>query len=224
MRPIERLLLENKAWAQEHLSEDPGYLAKLAGERECEIFWIGCSDTRVHADEITNTEPGRIFVHRNIANNVITADINLLSALEYAVDELRVGYVVVCGHYDCGGIRAALKKAQPERLQLNQWLKPIKDVYRLHRTELDRLPTDHARQRRMVELNVVEQIHNLSRTSTIQRAWAERKGPELHGWVYGLDDGIIHEIAYMNAESPLDPLYEFELDVPEGPTALPPSF
>jgi carbonic anhydrase len=211
MKTIERLLLENKAWAQEHLSVDPEFLSKLAIERTCEIFWIGCSDSRVHADEITNSEPGRIFVHRNIANNVITTDINLLSALEYAVDELRVGHIVVCGHYECGGVRAALRKAHPGQFLLNKWLKHIKDVYRLHRAELDALATDRERQRRLVELNVIEQIHNLSQTSTIQRAWAARQGPELHGWVYGLEDGIIREIAHLDAESPLDPLYEFDL-------------
>jgi carbonic anhydrase len=212
MKAIERLLLENKAWAQEHLARDPDFLKNLAVERECEIFWIGCSDSRVHADEITNSEPGRIFVHRNIANNVITTDINLLSALEYAVDVLAVRHVVVCGHYECGGVRAALKKAAPGQSLLNKWLKHIKDGYRLHRAELDALTNDRDRQRRLVELNVIEQIHNLSQTSTIQRAWGTRKAPDLHGWVYGLEDGIIREIAHMDAETPIDPLYEFDLE------------
>ncbi|MGY6216543.1 carbonic anhydrase [Methylolobus aquaticus] len=215
MKAIERLLLENKAWAEEHLSADPEFLNKLGIERECEIFWIGCSDSRVHADEITNSEPGSIFVHRNIANSVMTTDINLLSALEYAVDELRIRHVIVCGHYECGGVRAALRKTRPGQFLLNKWLKQIKDVYRLHRAELDALATEHERQRRLVELNVIEQIHNLAQTSTIQRAWTTRKAPELHGWVYGLDDGIIREIAHMDADTPLDPLYEFEL----GPLA-----
>jgi carbonic anhydrase len=212
MKEIERLLLENKAWAQEHLARDPEFLSKLAEQRPSEIFWIGCSDSRVHADEITNSEPGTIFVHRNIANSVITTDINLLSALEYAVDELKVQHIVVCGHYECGGVRAALRKAHPGQFLLNKWLKQIKDVYRLHRAELEALGTERDRHRRLVELNVIEQIHNLSQTSTIQRAWATRKSPELHGWVYGLEDAIIREIAHMHAETPLDPLYEFDLN------------
>ena len=212
MKAIEKLLLENKAWAQEHLATDPNHLKRLGSDRDCEVFWIGCSDSRVHADEITNSEPGQIFVHRNIANSVVATDLNLLSALEYAVDELTVGHVVVCGHYECGGVRAALRKSRPEQLLLNKWLKPIKDVYRLHRAELDALPTEHERQRRLVELYVTEQIHNLAQTSVIQRAWAKRRAPELHGWVYGLEDGIIREIAHMDADTPLDPLYAFEFE------------
>lgn len=211
MKPIERLLLENKAWAQEHLAQDARFFEKLAQDRPCEFLWIGCSDSRVHADEITNTEPGRIFVHRNIANQVINNDMTLLSALEYAVDHLRVAHIIVCGHYDCGGIRAAMRKAKPDQLMLNKWLKHIKDVYRLHRQTLEMISPYAERENRLVELNVIEQVNNLAQTSTVQKAWATRQGPELHGWVYGLDNGIIREIIQLDAGSPIDPLYAYDL-------------
>ena len=165
----------------------------------------------MHADEITNTEPGKIFVHRNIANLVINTDMTLLSALEYAVDHLGVSHIIVCGHYGCGGIRAAMRKAQPSQLLLNKWLKHIKDVYRLHRTELEEISSETERLKRLVELNVIEQVHNLAQTSTVQAAWTTRKNPELHGWVYGLQDGIIREIAHLDAGAPLDPIYEYDL-------------
>ena len=211
MKPVERLLLENKAWAQEHLAQDPQFFQKLSGERTCEFFWIGCSDSRVHADEITNTEPGRIFVHRNIANLVINTDMTLLSALEYAVDHLQVTHIIVCGHYGCGGIGAAMRKANPTQFMLNKWLKHIKDVYRLHRNSLEMISPYAERENRLVELNVIEQVHNLAQTSTVQRAWATRSGPELHGWVYGLHNGIIREIVQLDAGTPLDPIYQYDL-------------
>ncbi|MFO1419232.1 MAG: carbonic anhydrase [Methylotetracoccus sp.] len=212
MRPIERLLLENKAWAQENVAQDPQFFEKLSDERSCQFFWIGCSDSRVHADEITNTEPGRIFVHRNIANLVVNSDMALLSALEYAVDHLRVEHIIVCGHYGCGGIEAAMRKAKPLELMLNKWLKHIKDIYRLHRNSLEMVSPPSERQNRLVELNVIEQVHNLAQTSTVQRAWATRAGPELHGWVYGLHDGIIRELVHLDAGTPMDPLYEYEIE------------
>jgi carbonic anhydrase len=212
MKPIERLLLENKAWAQEHLAQDPEFFQKLSGQRTSEFFWIGCSDSRVHADEITNTEPGTIFVQRNIANLVINTDMTLLSALEYAVDNLGVRHIIVCGHYGCGGIRAAMEKAKPSQLLLNKWLKHIKDVYRLHRAELEAISSETERHQRLVELNVIEQVQNLAQTSTVQAAWATRKSPELHGWVYGLHDGIIRQIAHLDAASALDPIYQYDLN------------
>jgi carbonic anhydrase len=212
MKPIDRLLLENKAWAGEKLAQDPEYFVKLRRPRQPDVFWIGCSDSRVHADQITHIEPGEVFVHRNIANQVAIMDLNFLAALEYAVDTLAVKHIVVCGHYGCGGIRAALSKSRPGQLFINKWLKPIKDVYRLHRSEIDAREGEENRFDRLVELNVVEQVHNLAQTSVIQKVWRRETRPALHGWVYGLKDGIIREIACLEAGSTLDPIYEHDLE------------
>ena len=211
MTPIERLLLENKAWAQENLAQDPEFFVRLRQPRTPDLFWLGCSDSRVHADEITQTEPGGILMHRNIANQVTNMDMSFLASLEYAVDTLGVKHVVVCGHYGCGGIRAALAKARPDQLFVNKWLKPIKDVYRLHRPEIERCEGHDARENRLVELNVIEQVNNLAQTSVVQRAWNREKRPDVHGWVYGLQDGLIREISRLAAGSALDPIYEYDL-------------
>ena len=209
MKPIERLLLENKAWAQESQAQDPDYFAKLRTPRTPEFFWIGCSDSRVHADQITQTEPGEIFVHRNIANQAPAMDINFLAALEYAVDTLKVKHIIVCGHYGCGGITAAMGKSRPGQLFVNKWLKQIKDTYRLHRAEIDALDSAEQRHARLVEINVEEQVNNLAQTSIVQRTWRQASLLDLRGWVYGLHNGIIKEIACLDAGSALDPIYEF---------------
>lgn len=208
MKPLERLLLENKAWAQEKAAHDPEFFDKLRQPRNPDVFWIGCSDSRVHADQVTQTEPGEIFVHRNIANQVAIMDMNFLAALEYAVDFLKVKHIIVCGHYGCGSIKAAMGKPHPDHLFMNKWLKYIKDIHRLHRENIDTENSEDARHNRLVELNVIEQVHNLAQTSVIQRAWRAGDRPDLHGWVYGLNDGIIKEIASLEADSSLDPIYE----------------
>lgn len=210
MKPCDRLLLENKAWAQEKLAQDAHYFERLQQPRTPEIFWIGCSDARVHADQITQSEPGEIFVHRSIANQAASMDINFLAALEYAVDTLEVKHIIVCGHYGCGGIKAAMRKSLLEQWFVNKWLKQIRDVYRLHRGDIDAREPETARHNRLVELNVIEQVHNLAQTSIVQRAWQKNHRPDLHGWVYGLHDGILKEIAGLEAGSPLDPIYEHE--------------
>jgi carbonic anhydrase len=212
MHAIERLLLGNKAWAEEKLSRDPDYLTKLRQPRTPDFFWIGCSDSRVHADQITQIEPGEIFVHRNIANQVATMDISFLAALEYAVDTLKVQHIIVCGHYGCGGVKAAMGRANPNQLFANKWLKQIKDIYRLHRSEIESCQGEERRHDRLVELNVVEQVNNLAQTSVIQRVWRQEARPDLHGWIYGLNDGIIREIACLKAGSSLDPIYEYDLE------------
>jgi carbonic anhydrase len=212
MKAIERLLLENKAWVQEKLSQDPHYFERLRQDRNCEIFWIGCSDSRVHADEITNSEPGEILVHRNTGNQVSHFDFNVLGALEYAVNVLKVEHVIVCGHYRCKGVKAAMAKLRPDLMFANKWLKQIKDVYRLHRREIDAEPSEEQRWNRLVELNVVEQVHNLAHTAIIQRAWATARKPLLHGWVYGLHDGIIEELLCLTPDVQLDPLYQYDLE------------
>lgn len=209
MFSYERLLIENKAWAAGKESEDPGFFERLSHLQTPEFLWIGCSDSRVPANEITGTQPGEIFVHRNVANLVINTDVNLLSVLDYAVNHLDVKHVIVCGHYGCGGIKAATTN-HDFRPVLNMWLRSIKDVYRLHRQELEAISNENNRVDRLVELNVVEQVRNLAKTSTIQRAWKNNHRPDLHGWVYGLTDGIIKPVFEMNAGTGIDPLYQYD--------------
>lgn len=209
MLSYEKLLLENKAWASEKVSDNPEYFKRLAELQTPEFLWIGCSDSRVPANEITGTQPGEIFVHRNVANLVINTDVNLLSVLEYAVNYLKVKHVIVCGHYGCGGIKAAVTKTDYKQV-LNMWLRNIKDVYRIHRAELDGIKDEEKRSDRLVELNVIEQLQNLAKTSIIQRAWKNEQRPDLHGWVYGLKDGIIKPVYEMKACTPIDGLYEYD--------------
>jgi len=209
MKSYERLLLENKAWAAEQVQKDPGFFKRLAELQTPEILWIGCSDSRVPANQITGTQPGEIFVHRNVANLVINTDVNVLSVLDYAVNFLKIKHVIVCGHYGCGGIKAATTQTDFKQV-LNMWLRNIKDVYRLHREELDTIKEEEKRVDRLVELNVQEQVYNLAKTSIIQRAWKEENRPDLHGWVYGLKDGIIKPVFEMRTGTPIDSLYQFD--------------
>lgn len=209
MKPYEVLLNDNKQWAAEKIETDPEFFKKLSSLQTPEFLWIGCSDSRVPANEITGTEPGEIFVHRNIANLVIHTDVNLLSVLEYAVVHLKVNHVIVCGHYGCGGIKAAMGNTDYKQV-LNMWLRHIKDVYRHNREELNNIKDDEVRSNRLTELNVIEQVQRLAKTSIIQRAWKEREGPDLHGWVYGLKDGLIKPVFEMKANSPIDPLYKYD--------------
>lgn len=205
----EKLLLENKAWAREKVEDDPEYFNRLAHIQTPEFLWIGCSDSRVPANEITGTQPGEIFVHRNIANLVIHTDVNLLSVLEYAVAHLKVKHVIVCGHYGCGGVKASMTNHDYKQV-LNMWLRNIKDVYRLHNDELTGIENEEQRFDRLVELNVMEQVLHLAKTSIIQRAWKERQEPQLHGWVYGLKDGLIKSVFEMEPGTPIDPLYTYD--------------
>ena len=209
MRSYEKLLLDNKAWAAGKKENDPDYFHRLAHLQTPEFLWIGCSDSRVPANEITGTDPGEIFVHRNIANVVINTDVNLLSVLDYAVNHLKVKHVIVCGHYGCGGIKAAAAKTDYKPV-LNMWLRNIKDVFRLHKTELTKIVDEEQRHDRLVELNVQEGVTNLAKTSIIQRAWQNEQRPDLHGWVYGLKDGIIKPVFEMKAGTAIDPLYVYD--------------
>jgi carbonic anhydrase len=209
MHSIDKLILENKAWAAEKTADDPEYFERLSHLQTPEFLWIGCSDSRVPANEITGTQPGEIFVHRNIANLVIHTDVNLLSVLEYAVAHLKVKHVIICGHYGCGGIKAAMTNHDFKQV-LNMWLRNIKDVYRLHRDELEAIDDFEKRADRLTELNVQEQVMHLAKTSIIQRAWKNEHRPQLHGWVYGLKDGIIKPVFEMSANSHIDPLYEYD--------------
>ncbi|MFN8244835.1 MAG: carbonic anhydrase [Ferruginibacter sp.] len=208
MHTYEKLLLENKAWAKDKTLHDPEFFSRLSHLQTPEFLWIGCSDSRVPANEITGTQPGEIFVHRNIANMVVHTDVNLLSVLEYAVTQLKVKHIIVCGHYGCGGVKAAMGKHSLGII--NKWLRNIKDVYRFHREEIDSLTDEQAKVDRLTELNVEEQIMNLAKTSIIQKAWKEESRPHLHGWVYGLSDGIIKPVCEMSAGTHIDPLYEYD--------------
>jgi len=208
MKQIEKLLLENKAWAAEQVQEDPEFFTRLANIQSPEYLWIGCSDSRVPANQITGTAPGEIFVHRNIANMVVHTDLNLLSVLEYAVNHLKVKHVIVCGHYNCGGVKAAL--SHKNLSLINKWLRNIKDVYRIHENELVAIENEDAKTDRLVELNVIEQVHNLAKTSIIQKAWKHEQRPHIHGWVYGLKDGIIHPMIHMAPGTRLDHIYEYD--------------
>ena len=209
MKTYEKLLLENKAWASEKRQDDPDYFNRLAHLQTPEFLWIGCSDSRVPANEITGTAPGEIFVHRNVANMVVNTDVNLLAVLDYAVNHLQVKHVIVCGHYGCGGIKAATTNTDFKPV-LNMWLRNIKDVYRLHSDKLDTIKDEEKRCDLLTELNVQEQVTNLAKTSIIQRAWKNENRPDLHGWVYGLKDGLIKPVFEMKAGTHIDKIYEYD--------------
>ena len=208
MNSYERLLLENKAWAKEKLHDDPDYFNRLVDVQTPDFLWIGCSDSRVPANEITGTQPGEIFVHRNIANMVIHTDLNLLSVLQYAVEVLKVKHIIVCGHYGCGGVKAAMTNHNFGII--NKWIRNIKDVHRFHREEIDAIQDENIQLNRMIELNVQEQVLNLAKTSIIQKSWKERQGPDLHGWVYDLHDGLVKPIYEMPPGTHIDEIYEFD--------------
>lgn len=208
MKPFEKLLLENKAWAADKLQSDPQYFERQVREQNPAFFWIGCSDSRVPANEVTNTEPGEIFVHRNVANLVVNTDLNLLSVLHYAVEVLKVKDIIVCGHYGCGGVKAALHNHSFGLL--NKWLRNIKDIYRIHRDEIDAIENEDLRVDRLVELNVREQVLNLSKTSIIQKAWKNSELPNIHGWVYGIGDGILNEVIRVDHTLEIDPIYRYD--------------
>jgi carbonic anhydrase len=188
----EKLFDGNRKWVEERLQADPLFFEKSAKEQKPPVMWIGCSDSRVPANEITGTLPGEIFVHRNIANMVIHTDMSMLSVLDYSVNILGVTDVIVCGHYGCGGVLAAMN-TKPLGLVEN-WLRNIKDVYRLHQRELDAIKVTEKRAERLVELNVIEQVFNLTKTSIIQNAWSNGKKLEVHGIVYDLKTGVMHDL------------------------------
>jgi carbonic anhydrase len=210
MRAHEKLLLENKAWAEEVKNREPGYFEKLARGQQPEFLWIGCADSRVPADIIVNAEPGLIFAHRNIANQVIATDFNCLSVLQYAVQVLKVKHIIVCGHYNCGGVKAALSHQKSGFTLVNKWLLHVKDVYRLHRDELDAINSLDERANRLVELNVIEQVNNLSFTSIVQNEWKSDNRPMVHGWVFGLEDGRLKQLVSLGPGSKIDRIYQWD--------------
>lgn len=188
----ERLFRHNRAWAADKQRRDPGYFARLAAGQAPEYLWIGCSDSRIPAEKITGLEPGEAFIHRNIANLVPNVDLNVMSVIDYAVNHLAVKHIIVCGHYGCGGVKAAMT---PRDLGiLNPWLRNIRDVYRLHERELDAIPDEARRYDRLVELNVVEQCRNVVKTTALQQSYARNRYPVVHGWVFGFHDGLLKDL------------------------------
>jgi len=209
MEPFQRLLLENKAWAEEKIAHDSAFFQRQLKQQHPDFLWIGCSDSRVPAEIVVNATPGEIFVHRNIANQIITTDCNSLSVVEYAVQVLEVKHVIVCGHYACGGIKAALDKQRSDLTLVNNWLMHIKDIYRLHEESIESLPTQEARVNRLVELNIIEQVYKLTHTPIIQQSWRKRGGPTLHGWVYGLENGLIEQLIILTPQHNVESIYQF---------------
>ncbi len=208
MQTPEKLLLENRAWSEEVSKKNPEFLTLLAKEQKPDFLWIGCSDSRVPAESIVNAQPGEIFVHRNIANQVITTDFNCLSVLQYAVDVLKVKHIIVCGHYGCGGVKASLQPQSENLVITNKWLMHIKDVYRLHQEELDSILPEKKLDR-MIEWNIIEQVYRLAHTSIVQAAWRHGHKPTLHGWVYGLSDGLIQELLKLDHTTEINPIYQY---------------
>ena len=188
----ESLLEGNKIFVGKALKEDPEYFTKLANGQKPPVLWIGCADSRVPANQITNTKPGEIFVHRNIANVVVHTDMNMLSVLDYAVNVLKVKHVIITGHYGCGGVIASMTNKQFGII--DNWLRNIKDVYRLHATELDAIADEKERADRLVEFNVIEGVENISKTSIVQNAWKNGQQLNVHGWVYALETGLIKDL------------------------------
>ena len=205
-----QLFENNRKWVAEKLQLDPHYFENLAMGQSPRFLWIGCSDSRVPASEITGTTPGEMFVHRNVANLVVSTDLNLLSVLQYAVEVLKVEHIIVCGHYGCGGVKAAI---EDKNLGLiNKWLQNIKDVFRLHKDELMAIKDPNEHFKRLVELNVVEQVYNLHKTSFVQKAWHNNASIHVHGWVYDLREGYIKdlEVDIRKTFSEYDEIFKFK--------------
>jgi carbonic anhydrase len=192
MPPLDTLLQNNRAWAADRVKHDPTFFSRLAHQQAPEFLWIGCSDSRVPANEIVGLDPGELFVHRNVANVVVHTDLNCLSVLQFAVDVLKVKHVIVCGHYGCGGIRAAMER--DSHGLIDNWLRHVQDVARAHEVTLDAIPDFDARVDRLCELNVIDQVQNVARTTIVQDAWRRGHAVQLHGWVYGLKDGLISDL------------------------------
>ncbi len=192
MPALRRLLANNRAWAAEMTRQDPEFFTRLSRQQAPTYLWIGCSDSRVPANQIVDLPPGEMFVHRNIANVVVHGDLNCLSVIHYAVEVLRVDHIIVCGHYGCGGVLAALRD---DRVGLSDnWLRHVQDVRVKHQTELDALETEAERHDRLCELNAIEQVGNVSRTTVVRDAWARGQALAVHGWIYGLRDGLLRDL------------------------------
>ncbi|MCF8276639.1 MAG: carbonate dehydratase [Flavobacteriales bacterium] len=205
-----KLIDNNRKWVKEKLGGDPEFFKKLADGQSPPVLWIGCADSRVPANEIIGAQPGEVFVHRNIANMVIPTDMSMLSVLDYAVNVLKVRHVIVCGHYGCGGVKAAM--GNQSYGIIDNWIRHIKDVYRFHQDELELMDDEHdGRFNRFVELNVREQVHDLAKTSIVQTAWHNGQELHLHGWVYGVGSGVVKDLEVnLSSNSMLDDVYQLK--------------
>ncbi len=204
-----KILDNNKKWVENKLAISPNYFKNLAEGQNPPLLWIGCSDSRVPANEIIGAEPGEVFVHRNIANIVVHSDMNMLSVLDYAVNALKVKHVIVCGHYGCGGVKAAMGNSSIGII--DNWIRHIKDVYRFHQQELDAIENEKERFNKFIEINVKEQVMNLAKTSIVQNAWKNGQELSLHGWVYGLNDGYVTDLdVNFSCDKDLDDVYQLK--------------
>ncbi|HBD27489.1 carbonate dehydratase [Flavobacterium sp.] len=204
-----KILDNNKKWVENKLAISPNYFKNLADGQNPPLLWIGCSDSRVPANEIIGAEPGEVFVHRNIANMVVHSDMNMLSVLDYAVNALKVKHVIVCGHYGCGGVKAAMGNSSIGII--DNWIRHIKDVYRFHQQELDAIENEKERFNKFVEINVKEQVMDLAKTSIVQNAWNSGQELTLHGWVYGLNDGYVTDLGVnFSCDKDLDDVYQLK--------------
>lgn len=192
MRVLKNLFEQNKRWAEKVKESDPDFFLNLSKQQNPEYLWIGCSDSRVPANEIVDMAPGTIFVHRNIANVVVHTDLNCLSVIQFAIEVLKVKHVIVCGHYGCGGIRAAMENK--EHGLIDNWLQNIRDVYRIHRDRIDALEDETAKTDLLCELNVMEQVTNVCNTSIVRSAWGTGQELSVHGWIYNIEDGILKDL------------------------------
>lgn len=205
-----KLIDNNKNWVESKISNDPEFFSRLANGQSPPVLWIGCADSRVPANEIIGAQPGEVFVHRNIANMVVHSDMNMLSVLDYAVNALKVTHVIVCGHYGCGGVKAAMGN-QSHGL-VDNWIRHIKDTYRFHKTELDSIQGEEERLNRFIELNVQEQVYDLAKTSIVQNAWKNGQELELHGWVYGVGSGLVKDLDInVSSNAELDEVYQLDI-------------
>lgn len=205
-----QLIENNKTWVSTKLEIDPQYFERLANGQQPPLLWIGCADSRVPANEIIGAAPGEVFVHRNIANMVIHSDMSMLSVLDYAVNVLKVKHIIVCGHYGCGGVRAAM--GSDTYGLIDNWIRHIKDVYRFHQGELDNIENETERFNRFVELNVIEQVYDLAKTSIVQNAWKIEQPVSIHGWVYGVGSGVIKDLEVtIESNEVLDEVYQLKI-------------
>lgn len=208
-KSYQELLDNNKKWVDSQLAKDPNFFKNLANGQKPPVLWIGCADSRVPANQIVGAEPGEIFVHRNIANMVVYSDMNMLSVLDYAVNALKIKHIIVCGHYGCGGVKAAMGNQSIGLI--DNWLRHIKDVYRLNKAELDSIEDEEKRFDRYVELNVIEQVFDLSTTTIVQNAWNKKQDLHIHGWVYGVGDGLVKDLEVnVGSNKDLDSVFQLK--------------
>ncbi|MGB7337944.1 MAG: carbonate dehydratase [Phototrophicaceae bacterium] len=207
MSDLNHLLAQNRQWAREMVTQNPEFFHDLSRQQHPQYLWIGCADSRVPETQIIQQQPGDIFVHRNVANVVVHTDLNCLSVIQYAVEILKVEHIIVCGHYGCGGVRAAMKTKQHGLI--DNWLRHLKDIYQKHHEELDHLSDENTRLDRFCELNVIHQVYNVCHTTIVQQAWEQGHNLAVHGWVYGLDDGIINDLhVEITSADKLDVIYK----------------